>query len=350
MALEDLKNIRDLGRFCLTLALGAAGGALFHWLDMPLAWMLGSMAVSAIAAIVHLPVGLPASVRPPMSAVIGIILGSSVTPAVIAQASHWVVPLAILPLFLIVSAVCSIVYFRRVAGLDMRTAYFCGMPGGLVEMVLLGSNYGADERMISLVHGLRVFLVVLLLPVFIGFFVDRPMVAPVEAEPVVTTLGHLGFAAGSIASGMLLGHLLRLPVKFMLGPMMVSAALHVSGVTDFHLPPWIAACAQVVLVATIGCRFKGVSGQEILRIGGLSFGAVLLLLAITIAFSQITHLVSDYDFTAVLLAYSPGGLAEMSLVAYALNVEVMFVFSLHVCRVILVALGAAAFASRLQKF
>lgn len=60
-----------------------------------------------------------------------------------------------------------------------------------------------------------------------------------------------------------------------------------------------------------------------------------------------TSVLSGYDFTAVLLAYSPGGLAEMSLIAYALNIEVMFVFSLHVARVILVALGAGLMSKRL---
>jgi membrane AbrB-like protein len=347
MTYETFTDLRTWARFCLTLALGAVGGALFYWLDLPLAWMLGSMAVSAIAAIFKVPVGLPYFVRPPMSAVIGIILGSSVTPAVIAQAPQWIIPLAILPFFLIVSAICSITYFRRIAGLDMRTAYFCGMPGGLVEMVLLGADYGADERMISLVHALRVFLVVLLLPFFIGLFVDQPMVAPAVAAPEAISIDHIGFALLAIGAGMIIGHVFRMPVKYMLGPMLVSAGLHVMGITEFQLPAWLAAFAQIVLGATIGCRFRGVSHREILRIGGLSFGAVLLLLLITGLFAEVTSLLSGYDFTAVLLAYSPGGLAEMSLIAYALNIEVMFVFSLHVARVILVALGAGLMFKRL---
>ncbi|PDT55133.1 hypothetical protein CO664_08770 [Sinorhizobium sp. NG07B] len=49
------------------------------------------------------------------------------------------------------------------------------MPGGLVEMVTLGAERGGDERMISLIHAARIFLVVLALPFMIGVLTGQPL-------------------------------------------------------------------------------------------------------------------------------------------------------------------------------
>ncbi|MFB2552896.1 AbrB family transcriptional regulator [Ensifer soli] len=331
-----------LPRLLLALAIAALGGMLFFFLHLPLAFMLGAMAATATAAILGLPVATPRSVRPPMTALIGVILGSAVTPDVFDAMPGWTLPLALLPLFLLVSATVSIVYFRRVAGLDLKTAYFCGMPGGLVEMVLLGAQHGADERTIALVHALRVFLVVLILPFFMQFALGLDLgQRPATGAPAMPGLTDLAWVLVCLAGGSLAAHMLRLPLKFLLGPLLFSLALHLTGISRFHLPDWVAPAAQVVLGATIGCRFGGIDIRHLARILALCLGSVLLLLAVTAGFAALAASLDAHDFTAMLLAYSPGGLAEMSLVAYALHVEVMFVFALHVVRVVLVAFGAA---------
>jgi uncharacterized protein len=50
---------------------------------------------------------------------------------------------------------------------------------------------------------------------------------------------------------------------------------------------------------------------------------------------------TGFDATTVMLAYSPGGLAEMSLIAIALNAEVALVAAHHIIRIVLVMVMAA---------
>ncbi|WP_369813521.1 AbrB family transcriptional regulator [Thalassospira sp. MCCC 1A02491] len=50
----------------------------------------------------------------------------------------------------------------------------------------------------------------------------------------------------------------------------------------------------------------------------------------------------------IFLAFSPGGLPELSLVALALNIEVSFVVLCHISRIAMVVLGATAL-SRLKQ-
>jgi uncharacterized membrane protein AbrB (regulator of aidB expression) len=47
---------------------------------------------------------------------------------------------------------------------DRTTAFFASVPGGLGEMALLGSQFGADLRRRVLVHSVRIIVVVTVIP------------------------------------------------------------------------------------------------------------------------------------------------------------------------------------------
>lgn len=142
--------------------------------------------------------------------------------------------------------------------------------------------------------------------------------------------------------GVVIGRLTRMPAYFLLGPMLASAALYASGVTDFDLPTPVMSLAQFVVGATVGCRFAGTAPRLVLRVLAISAGATALLLALTIGFAAAVASVAGDPVEAILLAYSPGGLAEMSLVALSLDIEVAFVVCHHIARVFIVIAGASA--------
>ncbi|HZH51917.1 MAG TPA: AbrB family transcriptional regulator [Microvirga sp.] len=331
------------GRFLLALLIGGLGGWIFLRLGLPLPWMLGSMTACTLAALLRAPIAAPATIRPPMTMVIGVMLGAGFTPHVMESAVHWLPIILGLAGFVVVSGAACVIYFRRVAGFDMPTAYFSGMPGGLVEMVVVGEDKGGDARTIALVHSARILLVVLTLP----FLIWLATGVAVGARPqfgvsiVDTPWADEFWLLGTALAGGLAGYLLRLPARLLLGPMLVSAAVHVLGITRFVPAVEIVTAAQLVLGTTIGCRFAGLLPHEILRILVLSLGSTVILLAITFAFAAGVSRVSSYDEVTLLLAYSPGGLAEMSLVALSLGIEVAFVAAHHIIRVFLVMIGAA---------
>lgn len=329
-------------RFLAAITLGTLGGWLFVRLSLPLPWMLGSMTACTIAAIARAPIRAPAVVRPPMTMIIGVMLGAGFTPQVIESISTWGLTIIGLAGFIIVSGAACVTYFRRVAGFDVPTAFFSGMPGGLVEMVILGEHKGGDARKIALVHSARVLLVVLTLPFLMQLFSgvalgSRPQVG---LSLLDTPWASHAWLLSSAVAGAVVGHVLRLPARLLLGPMMVSAAVHMLGWTHFVPSYEIVNVAQVVLGTTIGCRFAGTAPREITRILVISVGSTLILLAITFIFASGFSYISTYDFVSLTLAYSPGGLAEMSLVALSLGIDVAFVAAHHIVRVIFVMVGA----------
>ena len=92
----------------LALTLGAAGGALFAWSGLPLAWMLGAMTFTTAAALAGAPIALPALLRTTMLSILGVMLGSSFGPDLPGRLGQWALTLA----GLVIGAVCAIALSR----------------------------------------------------------------------------------------------------------------------------------------------------------------------------------------------------------------------------------------------
>ena len=131
---------RQIKKVIFALFLGGVSGYLFYLASLPLPWMLGAMFINIIAALLRLPVAGPTKLRPTVAVVIGVMLGSSFTPTIFDQIIYWVPSLIFMALYLFVTGLVIIPYYRKVAGFDLSTAYFAGMPGGLMEMMIIGKE------------------------------------------------------------------------------------------------------------------------------------------------------------------------------------------------------------------
>ena len=302
------------------------------------------MLVCGLCSLVGMPITMPVLARLPMTATIGTMLGSSFTLEVFRQMGAWPVPLVGVVVYVSTAGCLGYLYFRHVGKLNHPTAFFSGMPGGVVEMVTLGAERGGDERMISLIHGARIFLVVMSTPFIVEWLSGVPIArGAANWIPLsIVTPSSVGWFAICLAVGVLVGHLFRLPARYLLGPMLVSALLHVFSVTDFKLPSAVIAVAQVVIGSSIGCRFAGVPATLVVRVFALSIGATTILLTLSVGFSLVIAHLTGLNPEAIAVAYSPGGLPEMSLIALSLNVSVVFVVVHHLTRVLLVVAGSSA--------
>lgn len=343
--LEKLHPVRfSYPKLALALAIGSAGGWVFTRLGLPLPWMLGSMTACTLASLFNAPLVGPGPIRVAMMAVIGVLLGSAVTPGLLGQIGLWLPVVIGLLLFMAAAGFCCVVYFRRVGGFDPTTAFFAGMPGGLVEMIAFGEERGGDARRIGLIHSARILLVVITLPFLVGLVEGTSLGARRPAGPSVFDAALLAdlWLLASIAAGVLIGHVLRLPAKLLTGPMLASGFVHLMGWSDFVPPSEMVVVAQIVLGTGIGTSFAGVGAAAIGRIMLLSLGSTLILLVLTVSFATAMSRLTGFSPVTLMLAYSPGGLAEMSLIALALHLDVALVAALHMVRILVVMLSASA--------
>ncbi len=77
------------GKAGLALAIGITTGCLAFWLGMPLPWMLGPMIGNTLAAVLKLPTAPPTRIRPIVIPVIGVMLGSGISPEILSALGDW---------------------------------------------------------------------------------------------------------------------------------------------------------------------------------------------------------------------------------------------------------------------
>lgn len=295
------------------------------------------MVVTAAAAIARLPVSNPQSLRSPVRAVIGCMLGANMTVDIGQRILQWGTPVLGLLVSAAAAAAVGWLILRRVGKLDPVTSYFGAMPGGLIEMTLIGDAKGGNPSAIALLHAIRVFSVVLIMPLLVVALAglgEMPAAAPVaHSGPFFDAQSQMWFL-GCALGGMVLGRLLRLPSPDMFGALILSSAAHFMGWSAFALPQEVLAGAQVILGIGVGMRFVGLTYRMFLKLGILAMTVVASQVALMSASAYAMAWLTGFDFLLLLLAYAPGGLTEMSLMAIALGRDVAFVACHQLMRIL----------------
>lgn len=324
-----------------TGAVGTLGGAAFFLMALPLPWMLGAMAASASVTIAGLRLRIDDRLRRTMFAILGVMVGGTFTPEVLEHAVRWPATIAVLALFVVGATAISWVVYRKLGGLDSRSALFAGTPGGLNEMVILTESVGGNVRGVALAQSTRIFIVVMTLPILLRLiFGVEPSDRLVPAAPLwgEFTLLDVGLLTVAAIAGMMLARAIRIPAWQLTGAMFGSAIVHATGLSAAIPPGLLIAAAQVIIGISVGARFAGLTLRELGRALALGTLASACMLAFAAALALGLAPLVDIPFASILLAYAPGGVTEMSLVALALGLDVAFVATHHVIRILLIVM------------
>jgi membrane AbrB-like protein len=340
-------HVRAFVRQAATLALAGASGAAFDAAGVPLGWLIGAMVAVQAAAMAGAPVEVSKTPRNVMVAMLGVLLGSAFEPALLGDLHRWAVTLGSLPLYLAITTGLGIVYLRRVAGFDMVSAYFTATPGGFSEMTMVGSSLGGDERLMGLSHSARIMIVVASVPAWLQLLANGAA-AGASAGAAAALAGIATPPLGLVdivllvacVAGVIPARRARVPAAWLLGPMLASAVIHLAGLTDSRPPPEAIWLAQVVVGAFIGSRFAGTPLRLVLRILALAAGLTAMLLVVTGIWAWALGQWTGLPMVDLILAFAPGGVSEMSLVALSLQADAAFVSTHHLVRIALIVVAA----------
>ncbi|MEM7425887.1 MAG: AbrB family transcriptional regulator [Pseudomonadota bacterium] len=326
----------------LALAIAAVGGWLAELAGLPLPWMLGAIGATTIAALAKAPVATPTPIMPPMRVVLGVLMGSSVTPDMLQHASTLGLSLALVPLYVLVASALGWVYLAALCRMEKTEAYFAALPGGLYTMVTFAEELGINVKRIALNHTLRVMLIVIVLPLIVQALLGEDVIRGALASSSLATISLIDLAilTASGLVGWAVSERLKIPGGIMIVPMFFTAVLELTGVTSAKPPIELVIAAQVVLGAGIGGRFIGFSLTEIGSAVVHAGGYVLIMLGLTSLTAWGLAGIAGVNMWSSVLAFAPGGLAEMSLIALALGLNVGLIATVHTVRILLVVTAA----------
>jgi membrane AbrB-like protein len=324
-------------RLVLGTACGAAGGALFAALHLPLPWMIGSLVAVAAARLAGLPAEASRTARNAGFVTVSVALGLYFTPATAAVLIGHLPVLVVAALATIVIGGGLALLLARTGRVDMATAWFASIPGGAADMAMLSESYGGAGAPVAVAQLLRVVCVVVLVPNIMALAGLQGSHPPIASALPFVPAGFAALYAMGLAAALLLTRA-GLRAGWMLGPLAVTAALTASGITLSGVPAWLTAGAQVLLGGQLGAGFDRAMLARTRRFIPAALGHVWLLMAGCALAGAALALVTHEPLGAVLLGTAPGGVAEMSLTAKTLGQDVALVVTLHVTRIFLVAL------------
>jgi len=333
---------------------GIAGGLLAKAAGLPIPMLLGSVvAVGALSIFGFKPGGHPPKVpfwlRLFFIPIIGLSIGSAFTPAILDELRTWWPSLLAIFVYIPVAHYVGYRGFLLVGGLSKVTAYYSAVPGGLLECIQMGEENGADVPMLTALQFLRLILTIILVPLAfslanggaVGSAAGASITlvnAPITVEEVFwhVVVGVIGFFGG---------RKLNLPAYLITGPILASGVAHLTGLLESAPPRWLIDVTQLIVGVALGTRFVGMMPKTFFAALSLSFLNVLFTMVLAIGAGLLLHQLVDERVEAVVLAFAPGGLAEMSLVALSLHISVIYVTSHHVVRIVLSVAVAKLFAN-----
>ena len=343
---DIMARLPRIAQWALLLLVSALIAGAMELAGLPAAFLIGPMLAAVIAGVNG------ATVRPPKAgfaiaqAVIGVLIAASIEIEIFASFLHdW-------PLFL--GAVLATVAASSFLGwlisrwkiLPGSTAVWGSSPGAATAMVLMADAFGADARLVAFMQYFRVILVSLAAALIAGLFVDTEGIAQ-PATVWFPALRWPDFAAtlGIALVGALLGSLLRLPSPYFLGTMILGVALHLTGLVDFQLPPWLLTASFALIGWTIGLNFTRPIVRHAAPVPPQIAGSILALIAFCGGLAFLLSHVLGIDPLTAYLATSPGGMDSIAIIAAASNsVNLSFVMALQTARFLFVLLFGPAIA------
>jgi membrane AbrB-like protein len=177
-------SLRDWALMGAALVVGAIAAKLTRG---PAGSLLGPMVAAAILTLAIGDFQVPAILRQPAFAAIGLQVGLRFTPKLVRQAGRLFVPTLLCVFGLLVACFGLAILLDVTTDASLLDAYLATTPGGLYAVLAAAFGTGADTTFVIAVQALRLFVMVLLAPLVVRRLVlrdDRRIVRATDADEV----------------------------------------------------------------------------------------------------------------------------------------------------------------------
>lgn len=338
--------IHDLKNFTLTLMVALAGGWLFQLMKMPAPFLLGSLVVTwATGRLIRPAIFRPAIPRWFQITILvcmSVLIGAAFSPSILELASQWAVTVATMVVTTVLATLAGYSYLRRLRRYDHNLAILCSLPGGQAEIVALSAGLVEKDYVVVFCHLVRVTLVFCLTPLILALVKGEQGIT--ESYVALDNLARLAnLPAGTLVqfiaiaiAGYGLSRVIRLPMPHLIGPMLLSGSLHIAGWVSIPRISELVILAQITVAGAIGARLSRVNVRELSSYFGDAIVNAILIISIYSIAAFLLAKLGYAGFIQMLLAYIPGGLYEVSLLALIFGYELAFVAFHHSVRFILI--------------
>ena len=329
---------------------------------------IGIAAATALAAVVFAAVGLPSAAlfaalvvgiayaltlahRRPLAlpkagltlgqAIVGVALGAAVDADTLeAVGADWASVVAMTVATLAISLGAGLA-MARLTSLDRPTAFLGLIAGGASGIVAMADELRADARLVAFMQYLRVLVVVLLAPLVAYYLLYDDGGGHAIATGGEGLATDLAFTVGCGVAGVAIARIVRLTAGTLLVPLVVAAAVSVSGLAgDAAVPDLVQDVGFALIGLQVGLRFTVATMRDAGRLLPATLVSILAMVVLCAGVAAAIVPLTDVTYGDAYLATTPGGLYAVLAAAADLGGNTTFVVAVQSLRVFAMVLLA----------
>ena len=155
----------------ITAAFSVAGGTLFRELGVAGGATIGALVFVALFNCITAKAYSPPALNILTQILCGVLIGARITRNDVANFDKLLLPVLIVAVSGLLSAYLVAVIVSKIVRTDFMTSLLMSTPGGIQEMTILADEFQCDTPRVVLVQTLRIILVILLFPGYLGMLV-----------------------------------------------------------------------------------------------------------------------------------------------------------------------------------
>jgi membrane AbrB-like protein len=298
-----------------------------------------------VARWVHVPVILG----------LGVLIGATFTADIFIHIQRWSVTVFTMIFVTVIVTFIGYMFLTRLRGYDSRLAFLCSVPGGQAEATVMARELVDKDYVVALFHLIRVTFVFLTTPLLLALLEGQVAVSQsnivLQSMPSLTDLGLLQIVKflGIAVGGYFAAHVMRIPMPHLTGPIFLSAGLHIVGIVAIPRINEFVIIAQLVIGGAVGARLAQVSFSKVLQYLSDGLFNTVVILAFYLTATFLMSSIMDVSFLEMWLAFVPGGLYEVTLLALIFGFDIAFVAFHHTVRIMMVFLTMPFIVTRMKK-
>jgi len=332
------------------ILIAVLGGLFFHWLEVPAAWLSGSAIAVVLWGMTGRAAPMPNALVDAAMLISGASMGAAVTPAALAAMGRYPSSLVLLVVAVVGISSASAFWLTRVSGWRRDDAVLASVPGALSTVLAIAADRNASVAAIAIVQNLRLFVLIALLPSIVvltgggensGALLGqgRPIASP--GEMALVLLG--GLALGAVLRR------LGVAAPVLLGATVVSTLAHGTEAVTGVIPPVIATGGLVLIGIFIAERFRHIRRSMLRKSVLAGLGSFTIGMGVAVAFASLAARLAGVSFADGLVAFAPGGLEAMTVLALILGLDPIYVGVHHLVRFLCIGLVLPFAITWLQK-
>jgi membrane AbrB-like protein len=272
------------------------------------------------------------------------------TPAAIAAIGRYPESLILLVLAVVAVSLSSTIWLTHMSGWRKADALLASVPGALTAVLAVAVDRKAEVASIAIVQNFRLFVLIAVLPSLVVMTGGGSNTGALigEGMPVESPHGMGLVLLGGIALGAIFKKL-KVAAPVLLGATLVSSVSHAAEWVTGVIPPVIATGGLVLIGLFVAERFRNVQRSMLRQALAAAFGSLAIGMGVTIVFAALATWLAGISFANSLIAFAPGGLEAMTVLALVLGLDPLYVGVHHLVRFLGIGLALPFVVGWLQR-